>query len=63
MKTRYRIIARRQLEAERRLRRPPTADPALQSSLDDPMEMGSELIDLATGTLVDAPRKPRAKRS
>ena len=55
MKTRYRIIARRQLEAERRLRRPWSAGPALQSSLDDPMEMASELIDLATGKLVDAP--------
>lgn len=63
MKTRYRIIARRQLEAGRNLRRPPSPDAALQSSLDDPMEMTSELIDLATGKLVDPPPVPRAKRA
>lgn len=60
MKTRYRIIARKQLEGERRLRR--SSSMSLESSLDDPMEMAPEVIDLATGTLVDRPLREVGKR-
>lgn len=59
MKIRYRIIARRQLEGERRVRRS-TATP-LESSLDDPMEMSPEVIDLATGTLAYPTWHPGSK--
>lgn len=55
MKTGYRTIVRRRVEASRRIRRPvphhDRARAALQPLLDDPMEMGSELVDLATGAL------------
>ena len=44
------------MEAARRIRRPLAsggdARSSLQPLLDDPMEMGSELVDLATGELV-----------
>lgn len=56
MKTGYRTILRRRVEAARRIRRPHQgagdARSALQPLLDDPMEMGTELVDLATGELV-----------
>ena len=49
MKTRYRIIARRKIEASKRLRLRSDQRESLRSSLDDPMEMPSEVLDLATG--------------
>ena len=57
MKTGYRTIVSRRVEAaRRRIRRPMEsggdARSALQPILDDPMEMGSELVDLVTGELV-----------
>jgi hypothetical protein len=51
MKTRYRMIARRKIEASRRLRLRSDPSAALPSSLDDPMEMPSEVLDLATTEL------------
>ncbi len=56
MKTGYRTIVRRRVEAARRIRRPMhsagDARSAVQPLLDDPMEMGTELVDLATGEIV-----------
>ncbi len=56
MKSALRTIVRRKLDAARRLRRPlhqpPARESTLQPLLDDPMEMGSELVDLTTGELV-----------
>jgi hypothetical protein len=52
MKTRYRIIARRKSSASRRLRLRSDQRERLSNSLDDPMEMPSDVVDLATG---DAP--------
>lgn len=56
MKTRYRIIARRKIEASKRLRLRSDRHERLQPSFDDPMEMPSELVDLAT---TDLPLKPK----
>lgn len=57
MKSRYRIIARRRVEGARRvvrLRRDP-----LDPVMDDPFDMPSELVDVATGDLVDErPARP-----
>ncbi len=52
MKTRYRVIARRKIEAPRRLRLRSTDRDRLHNSLDDPMEMPSEVVDLATDELL-----------
>ncbi len=61
MKSAIRTIVRRKLDAARRLRRPlhqaRTQESTLQPLLDDPMELGSELVDLTTGELVFATRK------
>lgn len=57
MKTRYRIIARRKIEAPRRLRLRSDQRESLRSSLDDPMEMPSEVLDLATGEAPPAKNK------
>lgn len=55
MKTGYRTIVRRRVEAARRIRRPmrSTGDArsALQPLLEDPMEKGTELAELVTGEL------------
>ncbi len=48
MKSRYRIIARRKVEASRRLRLRSDQRESLSSRLDDPMEMPSEVVELAT---------------
>lgn len=52
MKTRYRIIARRKIEASKRLRLGSKRREAADSCPDDPMEMPAELVDLATEELV-----------
>lgn len=52
MKTRYRIIARRKIEASRRLRLRSDRRNSMEACLDDPMEMSPELVDLATGELL-----------
>ncbi|MCP4444581.1 MAG: hypothetical protein GY811_04450 [Myxococcales bacterium] len=61
MKTGYRTIVRRRVEASRRIRRPNhgtgDARSALQPLLDDPMEMGSELVNLVTGELVQVKKE------
>ena len=56
MKTRYRIIARRKIEAPRYLRLSSQKRGSLEPRLDDPMEMAPEVVDLATGLLVDRPK-------
>ena len=56
MKTRYRIIARRKIEASRRLRLRSDRPDTLELCLDDPMEMPPELVDLATAELVPPKR-------
>ncbi len=48
MKTRYRIIARRKIEASKRLRLRSDRPESLRNSLDDPTEMPSEVVELAT---------------
>ncbi len=56
MKTGYRTIVRRRVEAARRIRRAShgagDARADVQPLLDDPMEMGTELVDLTTGEIV-----------
>lgn len=59
MKTRYRILARRKIEAPRQLRLRSAWRDTCVPSLDDPMEMPSEIVDLVTGKLSD----PRGDRS
>lgn len=51
MKTRYRLLARRRLEAPRQLRLRSGGRSGLEPRMDDPIEMPSEVIDLATGEL------------
>ena len=57
MKTRYRVIARRKIEGNRLLRLRPGRNRALEPRLDDPIEMPSEMIDIATGELVTPNKK------
>lgn len=57
MKTRYRILARRRLEAPRRLRLHAALRDRLDPIPDDPMELPTELVDVATGELIDLPSK------
>ena len=59
MKTRYRMIVRRKIEASKRLRLRFDRHERLQPSLDDPMEMPSEVVDLATAELQPYPAKKR----
>jgi hypothetical protein len=56
VKSRYRRIVRRKLEADRRLRLPSgerarRRESQLEPRLDDPIEMCTEIIDVATGEL------------
>ncbi|MBL4636727.1 MAG: hypothetical protein JKY56_22950 [Kofleriaceae bacterium] len=57
MKTRYRILARRRLEAPRRLRLRSAQHQGLEPIPDDPMELPTELVDVATGERIDPPVK------
>lgn len=62
MKSRYRILARRRAaEAPLRLRRLPR-DRAIEPVMDDPFDMPSELVDLATGEIAPRPRRRRKPR-
>jgi len=59
MKTTYRRIVRRRVEAALRLN---VRRPGPRPKMDEPVEMQPEIIDLATGTI--APRPPaHAQRS
>lgn len=66
MKHRYRRLVRKKLEADRplHLRSNETSrrrETGLEPRLDDPIEMCSEMIDVATGEL--QPARKRGKRS
>jgi hypothetical protein len=59
MKTRYRIIARRKIEAARRLRPGSSRGEVEQVCPEDPMEMPAELLELATEEPVSTKKKGR----
>jgi len=64
MNTGYRTIVTRKTVANRRIWRPlqqrQAKNQPLEPLLDDPMEMGTELVDLATGKL-SRPGKVRGR--
>ena len=62
MKTRTRLLTIRKIEAARRLRGLAPQMPGSEPLLDEPMEMSTERIDVATGELVDYVRPVRSKR-